>query len=106
MPYFLVDGKSVYDKLREPKFHLLNIFDGSNAQNDEQSLKRKLESQYGDLVDFNTISLDHKVAEVFGTNKPFSVLLRPDNYIGALSKDSALSGVGVYLNQFIGHALE
>lgn len=104
MPYFLVEGKSVYDKLREPKFHLLNIIDGLDAQNDDQSLKRELESQYGGLVDFNTISLDHKVAEVFGTDKSFSVLLRPDNYIGALSKETGLSGLGVYLNEFIGHA--
>jgi 2-polyprenyl-6-methoxyphenol hydroxylase-like FAD-dependent oxidoreductase len=28
MPYFLVDGKSIYDKLREPKFHLLTFSDG------------------------------------------------------------------------------
>ncbi len=103
MPYFLVDGKSVYDKLHEPKFHLLNIIDDLDAQKDDRSLKKELESQYGELVDFNIIPLDHKVADVFGTDQAFSVLLRPDNYIGALSKETALSGVGVYLKEFVAH---
>ena len=29
LPYFLVDGKSIFDKLKEPKFHLL-LFSNSN----------------------------------------------------------------------------
>src|SRR5215510_5639353 len=28
MPYFLVDGESVYDKLHAPKFHLIAVSDG------------------------------------------------------------------------------
>jgi len=28
MPYFLVDGSSVYDQLRAPKFHLLTFSNG------------------------------------------------------------------------------
>ena len=103
MPYFLIGGNSVYDKLHAPKFHLLHLINDSGAY-DGDHLKTKLESQYDELVDFNTISLDQKVAEVFGTDKPFSVLLRPDNYIAALSQDTTLNGVGVYLNDFIGHA--
>ncbi len=31
MPYFLIDGKSIYDKLREPKFHLLTFSDGESV---------------------------------------------------------------------------
>ena len=70
----------------------------------DQSLKKDVENQYGELVDFNTVSLDDKVSEVFGSDKPFNVLLRPDNYIGALSKETTLSGVEVYLRDFIRHA--
>src|SRR3989442_7576134 len=49
MPYFLIDGQSVYHKLRGPKFHFL-VF--SAQQNDSQSLKADLASQYTALVDF------------------------------------------------------
>jgi hypothetical protein len=38
--------------------------------------------QYAELIDFNAISLDPQVADAFGTDKTFNVLLRPDNYIG------------------------
>ena len=104
MPYFLVEGQSVYDKLHAPQFHLLNIVDRADIHDGDQLLKKQLESEYGELVDFNTVSLDDKVREVFGSDKPFNVLLRPDNYIGALSKETTLSGVEVYLRDFIRHA--
>ncbi len=68
MPYFLVDGKSIYDKLHQPKFHLLAF---SDAQGDFHALKTELESQYAELIDFNAISLNPQVAEAFGTDKIF-----------------------------------
>ncbi len=43
MPYFLVAGKSIYERLQQPKFHWL-VF--SNTQSDFQTLKPKFESQY------------------------------------------------------------
>ncbi len=98
MPYFLVDGQSVYDKLHQPKFHLL-VF--SDAQSDFQALKTELESQYAELVDFNVIPLSPQVAEAFGANKAFTVLLRPDNYIGFISKGTSASELNLYLNRFI-----
>lgn len=101
MPYFPVDGESIYDKLHQPKFHLLCF---SNAQSDVQALKTELESQYTGLVDFNAIALDPPVAEIFGTDKPFNVLLRPDNYIGFISPDTSLGELRVYLNEFVGHS--
>lgn len=100
MPYFLVDGKSIYDKLHQPKFHLLFF---SNAQGDFQALKTELENQYAELVDFNSILLDPQVADIFGTDKSFNVLLRPDNYIGFISPETSLDGLKVYLNKFAGH---
>ena len=96
MPYFLVDGKSIYDKLQQPTFHWL-VF--SDAHNDSQSLRTELESQYAGLVEFNAILLDPHVAETFGTNKSFNLLLRPDNYIGFISIESSLSRLKIYLNE-------
>jgi hypothetical protein len=95
MPYFLIDGQSVYDRLHAPKFHLL-VF--SAEQNGYQSLKTALESQYAELVDFHEIPLQPQVAKAFATDLSFSVLLRPDNYIGYLSTEVSLSALRVYLN--------
>jgi len=96
MPYFLVGGKSIYDSLHQPKFHLLGFFD---AESNFQALKTELESQYSGSVDFNAILLDPQVAEIFGTDKPFNVLLRPDNYIGFISLETSLDRLSVYLTQ-------
>ena len=101
MSYFLVDGKSIYDKLRQPKFHLL-VF--SNAQSDFQALKTELENQYAELVDLNAISLYPQVAEAFDTDRSFNVLLRPDNYVGLISPEISSSQLRVYLNKFVGHS--
>jgi hypothetical protein len=96
MPYFLVEGQSIYDKLRQPKFHWLFF---SDTLSDFQALKTELESQYDELVDFNIIPLYPQVAAVFDTNQSFSVLLRPDNYIAFICTDTSLSKVKIYLNE-------
>ena len=100
MPYLLIDGRSLYDKLREPKFHLI-VF--SDAARDLPALQTELERRYGGLVDFNVVPLNPQVAAVFGTDKPFNVLLRPDNYIGFISPEISLHGLSIYLDKFIGH---
>ncbi len=61
MPYVLLDGASIYDRLRDPNFHLLA---------------------------FNEAQLTPQVKEVFGTDKPFNILLRPDNYIESISTNT------------------
>lgn len=96
MPYFLVDGANVYDKLREPKFHLLIFSDGKYGYG---SLKSNLETEYGNLIDFNVIPLYPRVTEVFGTSQPFMVLLRPDNYIGLITSETSLSKINLYFNR-------
>jgi 2-polyprenyl-6-methoxyphenol hydroxylase-like FAD-dependent oxidoreductase len=98
MPYFLLDGKSVYDKLHAPKFHLL-VF--SSEKNNYESLKAEFENKHAGLADFHEIALDPKVAEAFDTNRSFSLLLRPDNYIGYLSKEVSLNPFEVYLRNFL-----
>lgn len=99
MPYFLTDGASIYDRLRQPKFHLLTC---SNAGSDFQALKMELDGRFADLVDLSNIPLDAHVADIFGRDKPFYLLLRPDNYIGFISPDVSSGGLRPYLNEFVG----
>jgi 2-polyprenyl-6-methoxyphenol hydroxylase-like FAD-dependent oxidoreductase len=100
MPYFLIDGKSVYDKLREPKFHLLTFSDG---RSDYQATSEEIEREYAGLVDYHVLSLYPHVAEIFGTTKPFNVLLRPDNHIAYISTKTTTSELKDYLNEVIGY---
>jgi len=90
LPYFLVGGKSIFDKLNEPKFHLL-VF--SNREH------RNLENEFGDLVDIHVVPIDSRVSEIFGTEKEFMVFLRPDNYIAFISPEISLDHVREYLNR-------
>lgn len=98
MPYFLIGGESIYDKLHQPKFHLL-VFSGAEGKSEE--LRTELESQYPELVDFNYIQLDTQVAEAFGSKDSFNLLLRPDNYVGFITTENSLSRLKVYLNEQI-----
>jgi hypothetical protein len=93
MPYFLVEGKTIFDKLSAPKFHLL-VF--SNAQ---QSIGDEFEEQFGAVADYDVVPLDARVREIFGTESDFSVFLRPDNYIAFISSEISLNKVREYLNR-------
>jgi hypothetical protein len=94
MPYFLVDGQSIYDRLNQPKFHWLVFTDG---QTGTEPLGTGLESPYADWLDFNRFPLYPQIAEIFGTSRTFGVLVRPDNYIGFISYDISLQNVRDYL---------
>lgn len=98
MPYFLVEGESIFDRLRQPKFHLLIFSDG---ESDYQTIQDEIKKDYNDLIDFHVIPLYPHVEELFGTNKPFQVLLRPDNYLAFLSPDTTLKDLRAYLEQVI-----
>ena len=93
MPYFLVDGKTIFDKLSAPKFHLL-VF--SNAQ---QSIGEEFEEQFAAIADYDVVPLDVRVREIFGTEREFSVFLRPDNYIAFISSEISLNKVREYLDR-------
>jgi 2-polyprenyl-6-methoxyphenol hydroxylase-like FAD-dependent oxidoreductase len=101
MPYLLVDGKSIYDKLREPTFHLLTFSDG---QSDYHRERGEIESEYNLLVDHHVVPLYAHVAEIFGMDRPFNLLLRPDNYVGFISPETSLNRLRVYLNELIKHS--
>jgi 2-polyprenyl-6-methoxyphenol hydroxylase-like FAD-dependent oxidoreductase len=97
MPYFVIDGQSIFDKLRNPKFHLVTFSDGQTNPTQLQST---------DTLDTETIALCPQVAELFGTKESFSVLLRPDNHIALMTRDATLKSVTEYLEKIFGSYLE
>ena len=90
LPYFEIEGASIYDCLREPKFHLITFFDGEN---------KPPETAENDLMDFHELPLSENVAEIFGASQTFSVLLRPDNYIGLITEDVSGEDLKRYLSR-------
>ncbi len=81
MPYFLIDGSNVFDRFTAPKFHLVQFSDGQEPQEDPTT---RLDPRLAEWVDTAVVPLYPPVTELFGTDKPFTVLLRPDNYIAAI----------------------
>ncbi len=75
-PYFLVDGRSCFDHLREPKFKLVTFLDGTENTGDINSI------ELPEWIDRRTFPLYPHVTDIFGSKHTFSVLLRPDNHIG------------------------
>lgn len=99
MPYFLIDGKSIYDRLTTPKFHLLSFSDGQNETDlNNQEDFHQFEPE---LLDRHVIPLYPHVAGIFGTTKSFNVLLRPDNYIAFLSSNTSPTVVSNYLTRLV-----
>ena len=94
MPYFSVDGESIYDRLREPKFHLLTFYDGQNAHT-----ANGISEKYSELMDHHTLPIFPQVAEIFGNRESFNILLRPDNYIAFISSDISSAPVENYLER-------
>jgi 2-polyprenyl-6-methoxyphenol hydroxylase-like FAD-dependent oxidoreductase len=90
MPHFEFEGVSIYERLKEPKFHLLTFFDGANkplttAANFPEN-----------FIDFHEFPLYPNIAEIFGAKQTFSVLLRPDNYIGLISTENSATILAEY----------
>jgi hypothetical protein len=93
MPYCLLDGKSIYDQLREPKFHLLTFSGGIDLGGLEK---------YAQLFDHHAVELTPDAVVAFGTDKPFLLLLRPDNYIGVISADMSTNVLANYFREVFG----
>lgn len=96
MPYFTVDGASIYDRLRTPKFHLITFSDGKNQ---ELNAAKTIDEKHADSVDFHEIPLYPNIAEIFGARETFSIFLRPDNYIGLIMKGNSVEEVEKYLDK-------
>jgi 2-polyprenyl-6-methoxyphenol hydroxylase-like FAD-dependent oxidoreductase len=99
MPFFLVDGKAVYDWLKAPRFHLLTF---SNEPDGDARTREEVEQQFAGILDCHSFQLTREIGELFGADKSFSVLLRPDNYIGFLSSEEPLAEVTNYFATAIG----
>lgn len=102
MPYFVVDGRSLYDRLRAPKFHLVSFSDALDTDVYQQ-VREEIEAGYPQLIDHPVISLSGDIAEKFGTNKCFSVFLRPDNHIAFITTDTSTNPLRSYLKDTLGN---
>lgn len=101
MPYFLVDDRSIYDQLREPAFHLLTF---ARQPEDFEQFRIDVEQQFGQLLNHLVLPLSARVMEIFDTDSDFNVLLRPDNYIGFISRELSLKRVKRYFTDVMGTA--
>src|SRR5215831_18710269 len=99
MPYFLLDGASIYDKFNPPTFHFIAF---STEDSGFQAMKDELKGRFFEFVDFNANPLSGEVAEVFGANKDFVVLLRPDNHIAFISSEISSRRLQEYLSTLAG----
>jgi 2-polyprenyl-6-methoxyphenol hydroxylase-like FAD-dependent oxidoreductase len=99
MPYFLVDGKSIYDQLHAPKFHFLFFSDNEHGVS---VLQQELEHEFVDSIEFKVILLTPRIAEIFGVDRPFQLLLRPDNYIGFISREASSNDLRTYIREILG----
>ena len=98
MPYFMVEGKGIYDWLHAPKFHLLTF---SNNLEPSEPSNQAIQEEFGNLVGNLVFPLRRRVAEIFGSRKAFSVLVRPDNYLGFVSSGEPLPKLQVYFTNVI-----
>jgi 2-polyprenyl-6-methoxyphenol hydroxylase-like FAD-dependent oxidoreductase len=96
MPYFTYENSSIYERLKQPKFHLLAFSDGQNKLPD---LSQEF-AQFGEFTDFYEFPLFPNIADNFGSNESFIVLLRPDNYLGFISKANEVENLRNYLNRY------
>lgn len=88
MPWFEFDGTSVYERLREPKFHLITFGDET---------MQTIDSDLEGILDIINLPLSNEVAKLFGSKIPFVVILRPDNYIGLISHKITIDEFKSYL---------
>ena len=100
MPYFLIDGQNVHHNLHAPQFHLVNFVD----ENGGARLNAEVEREYAGLIACRDLPLTPRATEIFGTDKPFSILLRPDNYISFITAENTAATVKNYFDDVIGRA--
>lgn len=93
MPFFEIEGENIFQKLKQPKFHLVNFFDGKNQIPD---FAKEL-SEYESSMDFHEIPIFPQIAELFEKQESFFLILRPDNYIGLISEQVSVEKAKHYL---------
>lgn len=98
MPYFVIEGRGVYDWLDAPEFHLLTF---TNDVEQAELSGERIETEFPNVVGHHVFPLNEQVAELFSSDQPFHVLLRPDNYIGFVSSAAPLDQVQAYFRSRI-----
>lgn len=96
MPYFLVDEQGVYDWLHAPQFHLLTF---TNDRVEPELTRERIWQEFTIPIDYHIFPLGERVTETFGFESSFSVLLRPDNHIGAISSDAPVNLLNAYFKR-------
>lgn len=94
LPYFLWNGRSIFDHLKEPKFHLLVFSNTEHA-----SLCEEFVREFGHVAACQVVPVDARVREIFEKDNDFIVFLRPDNHIAFISSELSLESVRDYLNR-------
>ena len=97
MPWFEINGRSIYDDLHAPTFHLLVFSDGKY---EIPPLPDHLLNNWHGRIDSHFFPLDEAAKKAFGCDRSFFTILRPDNYIGLLSDDFSPELVAKYLKKF------
>ena len=93
MPWFEIEGRSIYEVLREPRFHLVIFSDGTAEA-------PPIPETWPVRIDLHLFPLTDVVREHFGRDDPFYVVLRPDNYISLISDDLSPAGLADHLKIF------
>jgi 2-polyprenyl-6-methoxyphenol hydroxylase-like FAD-dependent oxidoreductase len=91
LPYFQLDGRSIFDKLKEPKFYLLLFSNGAAECG-------KLTQAVGGLAHCQVIPISDRVREIFEREDDFGVFLRPDNHIAFMSSRITPDMIREYLH--------
>lgn len=99
MPYFLIDGKSIYDRLREPTFHWLRFSDGTT---EGDAIGGEATGDRDATLDHHSVPLYPAVAKLFGWETSFQLLLRPDNHIALITSGHSEQPVREYLAKLRG----
>jgi len=97
VPWFEIDGRSTYDDLHQPNFHLLTF---TEPGADTPPISDVISDKWTGRFDSHSYPLTDAVKEAFGCDHSFFAILRPDNYIGLLSDDFAPTVVERYLAKF------
>ena len=94
VPYHVIDGASIYDRLRQPKFHLIRFSDHDDG--DWQAFSSAIQHEYSELVDCESFPLTEDAGD-----RSFYLFSRPDNYIGFVSRNISLAQVKQYFREFV-----
>ena len=92
-PWFMIDGKSDFDQLREPKFKLITFSDGQETA---------VETNFDTLpewIEHRSFPLYPHIMDMFGSKHTFSVLVRPDNYIAFILPGDGIEEWGKYRSE-------